>query len=280
MRKSFLLFLLLLGKACLFAQDTVVFTVMTFNMRYADAVESKPEYQWEARRDAVAEMLNEEHPDILCTQEGLIRQIRFLEENLTDYQRIGVGREDGKEQGEHSAIFIDTNRYALLDTGNFWLSQTPETPSLGWDAHCIRVATWVRLSDKRAQKEIFVINTHLDHAGEKARENSVHLLVERIRAMVPEGTPFILTGDMNANPEEPLFQTFGEAGFSLAKDCVPDADDGNTYNAFSDDYPRSVIDHQYFKLLKVNAYRRVTKDYGIPYLSDHFAVSCLYEWVK
>ena len=119
--------------------------VMSYNIRYGTADDGQ--YSWPNRQDAAAEMILDQRPAVFGVQEGLRFQLDFLAEKCPMYQYVGVGREDGAERGEHMAVFYDTTRVALKDWGTYWLSETPDEPSKGWDAMCKRTATWTLLHD-------------------------------------------------------------------------------------------------------------------------------------
>lgn len=173
-------------------------SVMTFNMRYDNPEDG--ENNWRFRRERVAEVIKAQDVDVLGTQELLSNQFDDLSGLLTGYQGVGVGRLDGAESGEYCAVFFKKERFTLLDSGTFWLSETPEVVgSLGWDGACERIATWVVLRD-RGRRELFFIDTHLDHVGQVARDEGVSLLMKRIETL-SGGRPVILTGDFNSEPE-------------------------------------------------------------------------------
>ena len=173
-------------------------SVMTFNMRYDNPEDG--ENNWRFRRERVAEVIKAQDVDVLGTQELLSNQFDDLSGLLTGYQGVGVGRLDGAESGEYCAVFFKKERFTLLDSGTFWLSETPEVVgSLGWDGACERIATWVVLLD-RDGRELFFIDTHLDHVGQVARDEGVSLLMKRIETL-SGGRPVILTGDFNSEPE-------------------------------------------------------------------------------
>ncbi len=175
------------------------FNVMSFNIRFDNPEDSLN--NWQYRKDRAANAIRFYDADIVGTQEVLKNQLDDLNERLPQYTSIGVGREDGKEEGEYSALFFKTDRFENLESGTFWLSETPEVEgSLGWDAACVRVATWARLKDKSSERTIFVLNTHLDHVGDTARRESINLLLNRID-LLSQGAPVIVTGDFNSTPE-------------------------------------------------------------------------------
>ena len=172
-------------------------SVMTFNMRYDNPEDGQN--NWRVRRERVAGVIKAQEVDVLGTQELLSNQFNDLSGLLTGYQGVGVGRLDGVESGEYCAVFFRKDRFTLLDSGTFWLSETPEVVgSLGWDGACERIATWVVLRD-RDGREFFFIDTHLDHVGQVARDEGVSLLMKRIETL-SGGRPVILTGDFNSEP--------------------------------------------------------------------------------
>mgnify|MGYP001099200569 FL=1 len=172
-------------------------SVMTFNMRYDNPEDGQN--NWRFRRGRIAGVIKAQEVDVLRTQELLSNQFNDLSGLLTGYQGVGVGRLDGAESGEYCAVFFRKDRFTLLDSGTFWLSETPEVVgSLGWDGACERIATWVVLRD-RDGRELFFIDTHLDHVGQVARDEGVSLLMKRIETL-SGGRPVILTGDFNSEP--------------------------------------------------------------------------------
>ena len=172
-------------------------SVMTFNMRYDNPEDGQN--NWRFRRERIAGVIKAQEVDVLGTQELLSNQFNDLSGLLTGYQGVGVGRLDGAESGEYCAVFFRKDRFTLLDSGTFWLSETPEVVGpLGWDGACERIATWVVLRD-RDGREFFFIDTHLDHVGQVARDEGVSLLMKRIETL-SGGRPVILTGDFNSEP--------------------------------------------------------------------------------
>ena len=177
-------------------QNQHAMTVMSYNIRYDnpnDGVNA-----WPNRKDYVAEMIADVYgADIIGVQEALKGQLDDLQFRMPGYARVGVGRDDGKDQGEFSPIFYKTNRFDLLATNTFWLSETPHRPgSKSWDAAITRVATWARFEDSVTNTEFYVLNTHFDHIGEVARVESARLVNEFIEDL-EEGIPVVLTGDLN-----------------------------------------------------------------------------------
>jgi endonuclease/exonuclease/phosphatase family metal-dependent hydrolase len=220
---------------------------------------------WPQRRATVQALLRYHEVDIVGTQEGLIDQIEDLEA-MGDYARVGVGRDDGARGGEHSAIFFRKSRFEALRHGDFWLSETPDRPSLGWDARCCkRLASWVELRDRQqAARSFYVFSVHFDHEGEVARRESARLLLQRI-AQIAGSAPVFALGDFNSTPETAqirLMQASLRDAY-LASETAPYGPLG-TFNDFRIDAPmRERIDYIF-----VSPGIRVLK-YGV--LSDSLA---------
>ena len=191
----------LLALSCQPMEKVETLPVMSFNVRYGTAPDG--DFVWENRRDAACAMIVDQHPAVFGVQEALDFQLAWFEEHCPGYKYVGVGREDGISEGEHMAVFYDTERIELKEWGTYWLSETPFQPSLGWDAACRRTATWTLLLDKATGRQFYFVNTHLDHVGREARRKGLLLLVDQISAMNPDDFPMILTGDMNVYPDDP-----------------------------------------------------------------------------
>ncbi|MCP4290272.1 MAG: endonuclease/exonuclease/phosphatase family protein [bacterium] len=179
-------------------KNTVDTKIMSFNIRYAGANDG--ENGWDKRRYLVRRAIRDHKPAIFGIQECLWDQGLELNEAFYGYRITGVGRDDGVQAGEMCLIFTRYDRYHLLDQGNFWLSEQPEEPgSKGWDAACPRIVTWVKLRDRRCNPDtLYVFNTHLDHAGPRAREEGSRLLQTRMKE-IAAGHEMILLGDFNAD---------------------------------------------------------------------------------
>ena len=178
--------------------------VMSFNIRYnnpADGVNA-----WPNRRDWVAKLIRFHEADVVGVQEALAPMLADLDARLPGFARVGVGRTDGRAKGEFSAILYRTDRLALLDSGTFWLSPTPEVVgSKGWDAAIERVATWARFRDRLTGCSHLQLNTHFDHMGEQARQESARLIRRRLSSLAA-GLPVVMTGDLNADPSSASYR--------------------------------------------------------------------------
>lgn len=248
--------------------------VISFNVRVCIDDTFDGENNWRFRREAAVKMLQDEQPDFFGLQEALYHQAKYIDESLPEYTKYGVDREGGVEKGEAEscALFYRNDKYKLLDKGTFWLSQTPEEPSRGWDAACHRVATWALLKQKGlGGREILFVNTHFDHKGKEARANSGRLIMERIGEMAPQGAIIILTGDFNAEIDDMAVAPIREA-LAYSRETAPVTDSTTTYNAWGRRETPTIIDHIFYRNLTPLSYKTVTRDYGVPYISDHYPI--------
>jgi endonuclease/exonuclease/phosphatase family metal-dependent hydrolase len=224
--------------------------VMTFNLRL-DVASDGPN-AWPHRRDWVAGLIRFHAPDALGVQEALAHMLTDLDARLPGFARVGVGRADGRAGGEFSAILYRTDRLELLDSGTFWLSPTPEVPgSKGWDAAIERIATWARFRDRRTGCTHVHLNTHFDHIGEQARQESARLIRRRLGSIAGI-LPVIVTGDLNADPQSVPYRIFIRDTIANASAPLRDAfavsRDGHygptsTWNAFRAIEPGRRIDY-------------------------------------
>lgn len=179
------------------------FHIASYNLRLNLA--SDGHNAWPKRAEAVKALIRYHEFDVFGTQEGLPEQIDELA-RMDEFAHVGVGRDDGKRAGEHSAIFYRKARFEALSQGDFWFSQTPEVPSKGWDARCCnRLASWVQLRDRESQRRFFVFSVHFDHEGEVARKESAQLLLRKVKEIAGTAPVFCL-GDFNSTPETEQIQ--------------------------------------------------------------------------
>lgn len=275
MRTAFLFALLLLFAAA-HAQQPL--HVMTFNIRLNTAADSLN--AWPYRKDKVASQILFHGTHLLGVQEALHDQMVDLQQRLPRYKFLGVGRDDGRQAGEYSAIFYDTIRLQPLQSGTFWLSQTPEVPgSKSWDAAITRIVTWARFRDRVNNKEFFAFNTHFDHIGKEARRESARLLLNRIHQMAG-AMPVVLTGDFNAKPTDEPIQVLTDATALIqVKDAKalsrqPHYGPTGTFTGFGarerDDDP---IDYIFIRNgVEVLQHATLSQSWQGRFASDHFAV--------
>lgn len=243
--------------------------VISYNIRFANKKDGAN--IWQNRAKASPAMIKDYAPDVFGVQEALAVQLEYLDDKLPHYSFVGVGREDGKKKGETMAIFYNTRKVRLLDWGTYWLSETPEKPSRGWDADCKRTATWTLMEMKGSGKKFFYVNTHLDHRGDMAQQKGLELILERIAAMNPEGLPMILTGDFNVEPDAPVLYGLN-AKMTAARRSALKTDSRATFNAWGKS--ASIIDYIYHSGFSECAeYETIVRQYkDVLYISDHYPI--------
>lgn len=249
-------------------------TVGSYNVRYANNNDTGN--LWTDRAPVIANLLRFHDFDIFGTQEALKNQLDDISKALPAYARYGLGRDDGKEKGEHSAIFYKKDKFKLLKKGDFWLSETPDKPSLGWDATCCnRIASWVYLQDIKNKKKFYFFNVHYDHQGKVARTESSKLLLRKISEIAGK-EPVILTGDFNGDQQSEWYLTLANSG--LLQDTykqVPYPYASNaSFNAFGSKLDgEQIIDHIFVtNHFKVNKWGILTDTYHGKFPSDHFPI--------
>ncbi|WP_293298373.1 endonuclease/exonuclease/phosphatase family protein [Pedobacter sp. UBA4863] len=271
MKRIVMVFLSALLAVQLYAQKSQPINVMTYNIRYS--TEKDGENAWSKRKDKVKALVKFHDADILCTQEALAEQYDFILEN-SDFEAVGAGRDDGKRKGEFSPIYYNKNRFSKKDGGVFWLSQTPDVPSKGWDAMFNRVCTWIRLYDKLNKKEFLVFNTHYDHVGVQARIESAKLIKQKIQEIAPK-LPVVYTGDLNVTPETEAIATIKSfLNDSKEVSIEPPYGPEGTFNGFKFNSPlKDRIDYIFVnKGFKVQKYGVLTDSKDQRYYSDHLPV--------
>ena len=245
--------------------------VMSYNIRNGKAKDGTN--HWDLRYPATAYMLMDQKPDIFGVQEAYDFQVNFIAENFRGYGNVGVGREDGKSKNEHMSIFWNKKTVKLLKWGTFWLSETPEVPSKGWDSNYFRTATWALMKDKKTGKKFYFVNTHLDHKGREAQKNGLKLIIDRIASINPQGYPMILTGDFNVKPDDSVLTDLDKIMQCTRKVALV-TDNHNTFNGWGKAKSDSVIDYIYISgFSRCVEYQTVTKEYGgRKFISDHFPI--------
>jgi endonuclease/exonuclease/phosphatase family metal-dependent hydrolase len=248
---------------------------MSFNIRLGSADDGAN--SWQYRRDAAVNMIEAQNPDVIGLQEAMTMQNEYLAEKLPAYTQIGVGRDDGDKKGEFMRVLYKTERYDALDSGNFWLSETPDKVSRGWDGACNRMVTWVKLREKGTYREFFFFNTHLDHKGEVARREGVKLLIRKIKEIAGDKATFFVTGDFNAGPSDAVMQPMF-ATFTSARDTAPQTDHHGTFNSWGNAPNSFAIDYIFSNRAKPTIYHTVTEEYGAPFVSDHYPIVANFEF--
>ena len=267
MKKLFCLtaFIFLLASVDVSAQMLVA----SYNIRYKNSGDSVKGNVWEKRCQVICDQINFMSPDIFGTQEVLCGQLNDMVSRLDGYEYIGVGRDDGKTAGEYAAIFYKTDRLRLLDQGNFWLSETPDRPGLGWDAACVRICSWGKFTGQNATNDeaFYFFNLHMDHVGVVARREAAKLIVKKI-GEIAHDAPVIVTGDFNVDQKDEIYNIFTES--RLLMDTYHAARmrfaENGTFNSFDTDlYTESRIDHIFVSpSSRVESYGILTNSYWIP----------------
>ena len=238
--------------------------VGSYNIRNQNDGDAKVGNGWPQRMPVLCGQILFEHPDIFGAQEVLESQRQDMLRQLPDYDCIGLGRDDGQHAGEHSNIFYDRNKVKLLDHGDFWLSEHPEKPGLGWDAACVRICTWGYFKLKGTSLKFYYFNLHMDHVGTVARREGAKLVVQRIRE-IAQGKPVVLTGDFNVDQTNEIYTIFTQSG--LLNDSFEHAQlrfaENGTFNSWDPELKtESRIDHVFVSpVFTVERYGVLTNSY-------------------
>jgi endonuclease/exonuclease/phosphatase family metal-dependent hydrolase len=263
--------------------DTDLIRVVTFNIRVAvdEGINS-----WDNRKELVASIIETYRADIVGLQEALKTQLEDLNKLLPDFAWVGVGRDDGAEEGEYAAIFYNKKRFEVLEDSTFWLSETPDKPSIGWDAALKRVVTWAKLRDKITGKIFYHFNTHFDYKGVMARLESANLLNDRV-AEVAGKTPAIVTGDFNFKSDFGGYKILTEGRknylFDTQKIAKVDSSGSNiTYNRFGQFLEEgNKIDYIFIKNnIEVDKHKIIMDTFDGRYPSDHMPVLAVLRIIK
>jgi endonuclease/exonuclease/phosphatase family metal-dependent hydrolase len=249
-------------------------TVATYNLRLQTDADSGN--LWTQRAPVIASLIRFHGFDIFATQEGFRNQLEDIKKILPEYEFYGVGRDDGKQAGEHSAIFFRKDRFTVAKNGDFWLSETPDQPSKGWDATCCnRICSWVYLTDKMTMRNFYFFSAHFDHQGQVARVESSKLILQRINS-IAGNEPVIFAGDLNGNQQsewyrniegsELLDDTFRQTNFSYVNN--------GTFNGFGKTLSSNdIIDHIFIsKHFLVTRWGILSDSYHGKFPSDHFPI--------
>ena len=256
------------------------FSIMTYNIKL-DYPKEGPN-SWENRKAFLTNQIKFYEPDVLGVQEAMPNQMKAMDSLLEDYSYIGAGRDDGKDEGEYSAIFYKKGKLEVLKFGTFWLSETPEKVSMGWDAVCNRICTYALLEDKVTTLKFWAFNTHFDHVGKKARKKSTVLIIEKIKALNQSNRPVVLMGDFNMEPNH--------ESISYIKTTLKDSKQVSklqfgpqgTFNGFHFDRPViRRIDYIFVsENIRVHKYGVLSDSWNLQYPSDHLPVYIELELTK
>lgn len=262
MKRVFTTLVVVLFAVVAMAQELNVGSV---NIRYGAKGDYKRHNGWKERCDYMCGVLNHERFDVFGAQEVLKVQLDDMLQRMPEYDYVGVARDDGKAKGEFSPIFYNKSRVKLIKSGTFWLSDTPDVVSKGWDGLCRRVCTWALFQDKLTKTKFYHFNTHLDHRGKVAQMEGANLILATIKSMCPKGAKVIVTGDFNVIQGSDAYNVFAKSG--ELKDCY-DATKyrfapTGTFNGFNPGrYTSHRIDHIFVtNSIKVSRYGVLTYHY-------------------
>ena len=238
--------------------------VASYNIRLHSKVDYKKGDGWKSRRDVLCDLIHFSAFDIFGAQEVCHDQLEDMLSRLPEYGYIGVGRDDGARKGEYSPVFYRKDRFEVLDSGTFWLSETPDEVSYGWDAACRRVCSWGHFKDRVTKKKFWFFNTHMDHKGKAARVEGAKLVLSKIAKMCGAKANVILTGDFNVAQGSPAYKTFAESGvLKDAYDLAPiKFAPSGTFNNFKvENHSSRRIDHIFVTGFDVERYGVLTYHY-------------------
>lgn len=262
MKKIFCFITLLFGYLLTMQAESMI--VATYNLRNANRGDSIAGNGWGQRYPYIAQLIQFHGFDIFGTQEGKNHQLEDLKNAMPGYDYIGVGRDDGEQGGEYSAIFYRTDKFEVLDHGDFWLSTITDRPNKGWDAALPRICSWGKFREKKSGFTFLFFNLHMDHIGVQARAESAKLILKKIKDF-PEKLPAVLTGDFNVDQNNESYLLLDNSG--IMRDSYQIADfryaPNGTFNAFhADGKTESRIDHLFLtKEFKVRKYGILTDTY-------------------
>jgi len=245
--------------------------ILTFNLRYGTANDGQN--SWKFRKNMLLNLIKEENADVIGLQEALKMQLDEIKEFLPEYEQLGVGREDGKEKGEYSALLYKKSRLKMEDTGYFWFSDRPAEPnSRTWGNNVTRICTWALLNDNG--KKFYFYNLHLDHESQNAREKSSEQLLKHLNG---KNLPVIITGDFNAGEDNNAIKILLAAGFSDSfRKIRPEDKNVATYHDFKGTITGDKIDYILCtKEFKVMSAEIIRKNENGRYPSDHFPVNAV-----
>ncbi|HLP65458.1 endonuclease/exonuclease/phosphatase family protein [Flavobacterium sp.] len=248
--------------------------LMSYNIRLD--IESDGENDWTHRKDFFLSQIQFYNPDIFGVQEAKPNQVTDISNSLIAYNSVGIGRE-GVGKGEASTIYFKKEQFDVLQESTFWLSETPDTISMGWDAACHRVCTYALFKDKKSKKQFWVFNTHLDHMGEVARNKGIELILTKIKVLNTKNFPVVFMGDFNSEPTDQRI-------INLKKEMLDSRDVSQqkpfgpigTFNGFKHNEPVTKrIDYIFISKngsIKVMKYATLSDSIDLKYPSDHFPV--------
>ena len=250
-----------------------VHAILTYNIKYDNKLDK--ENNWSIRKKRLYHLLRDYNPSIIGIQEGLLHQVKYIDSSLTKYKYIGIGRDNGKTKGEFCAIYFDTTFYKILEHSTFWLSETPDLVSVGWDAALERICTYGLFASIYSGDKFWVFNTHFDHIGTIARKKSSELILNKIKEINKNSLPVILMGDFNTIPDSEPIKILEQDmidGLRISSKHLQGPQ--GTFNGF--DVSNSIskrIDYIFTKYFHVLSYHHINDRLeNNNHISDHLAV--------
>lgn len=252
-------------------------SVISFNIRVGGAPDGAN--SWENRKPATIAMIEDQKPDFLTIQEGMEDQMRYIEQScIAEYQAIGIAPDSQGTKGEHMTMFFRKDRFECLDWGTFWLSETPDKASKGWDGAYPRTATWAKMKHLESGEEFFIINTHLDHIGFEARRKGIELILSRMNEINEDFLSVILTGDFNCTVDSEELQALVNS-MSNARENAEKTDGIKSYNNWGKGGQSTIDFIWYSGFSKCASFETITQRYaGKPFISDHYPIKAVLEF--
>lgn len=252
--------------------------VMSFNVRVP--VDTDGDKRWSVRRTAMAALVEQAHPDVFGTQELVQEQAQYLAAQLPDYRWFGKGRR-GDDSDEHMGVFYDSRALSVVESGDFWLSETPQVPgSSSWNTDLPRMVTWALFERRSDKRRFYLLNTHFAHRDqdEAAREHSARLILSRIAAL-PTNIPVVLTGDFNSDPDQGTYRVLtASLGDARARAPEPQGPE-KTFQDFTTQ-PTRRIDWILFRGLTPTRFSTLDQRPGGVLPSDHYPVLAEFAWLR
>ncbi len=257
---------------------------ISYNILYDCAPGDTGAFDWKFRKEASINMIREEQPTVIGFQEPRAIQTQYLIENLTDYGYVYAQMEKGGFPNVNTVLIMYKKKVCkLLDWGYFWLNETPTRALKGWDAHHLRLASWVKLKDKKTKTIFYYFNTHLDHKGQKARIKGAELLVKKMKEIAGNDAHVVISGDMNSNPKTAfdinkdgnpirVHQAF-ERWMKSGRETAYCTDKHYTFNGLSEARKHYWLDHFFYRNAEAIRFQTLVKNYGAPYISDHYPIA-------
>lgn len=261
----FLIFSLIVLSACSGTKEN--YTIMSFNIR--DAHKDDGSNSWIYRRQACVDFLDSIRPDVFGMQEVVAESDSFVQANLPLYDHVVQGRHPGLWSDESCPLYWRTDKFDLVQSRTFWLSETPDTLSVGWDAKYERIATYIMLQSKATNKRLIVFNTHLDHKGAVARQESLRLIADTLKALSGDTMALFVMGDMNVEPEDSaLIPMYDYMHWSQAEAKV--TTDMRTFTGFRHRPDKEkIIDFIFYRNATAERFEVFCDTTRVPFLSDH-----------